>query len=122
LTEAADAIDRYLDRFPDDWLPEADDRLNDLNRQLIRAYADEYGTAWLGQINYTPDKPLWKWDGGFVYNWGASFVIPCYDETLHKLILDRRNALYTGTADDAVRVARILNRIEDLGGEHLLWT
>ena len=109
-----------LSSYPWGDLPEADDGINNLNRDLIQAYKDEHGTVWLGKMDAAP--PLWEWQGYFVYNWEASFVVPCYDEMLHRLILDRRNAPYTGTREDAPRVVAILDRIKELGGTNRLWT
>ena len=99
--------------------------LNDYQRELIAAYAAEHGEAWRGRINlYDNDKHLpiiWKWDGELVYNFGARFVIPHFDEQLYELIVLREYAPYTGTRADAKRVDAIFARLEEIGGETLLW-
>jgi hypothetical protein len=99
--------------------------LNDHQRDLIAAYAEEHGECWLGRINiYDHDrgKPIiWKWDGGLVYNFGASFVLPCFDQELVDLIVARDQAAYTGTADDYKRISEIFKRIDQLGGSYLKW-
>ena len=103
--------------------------LNDNQRLLIQAFADEHsGKCWLGVVNIYRDwhpehseHPLWQWDGGLVYNFGARFVIPDYDAELERLILERDRAPYTGTAADSMRVDAIFARIAALGGHYLFW-
>jgi hypothetical protein len=122
--------------------------LNDHQRDLIGAMRDAHGHCWLGHINlhncrcghgwtehaawkgacgncacsaFAEDRPLWPWDGGLVYNFGGAFVIPDYDATLERLILERADAPYTGTRADSVRVTAIMDRILALGGHHLFW-
>lgn len=99
--------------------------LNDRQRALIAAYAEQYGECWLGKINlYDEDrgKPvIWKWDGGLVYNFGARFVLPCYDADLERLIIGRDIAPYSGARNDALALEPIFARIKELGGEALIW-
>lgn len=99
--------------------------LNDHQRDLIAACALEWGEAWLGRINLYADTRqlpiLWKWDGGLVYNFGASFVIPRHDAELERLIRERDEADYTGTAGDMPRIEAIFERINALGGHTLIW-
>ena len=100
--------------------------LNDLQRELIATFAAQHGgEAWLGKVNlYDGDnreRVLWKWDGGMVLNFGASFVIPAYDDQLERLILKRDRAPYTGTREDYRRVTEIYDRMEAVGGMNLLW-
>jgi hypothetical protein len=99
--------------------------LNELQRELIAAFARQHGEAWLGRINlYKEDKALpiiWKWDGGLVYNFGARFVIDHFDEELYNLIVLRFYAPYTGTMADFKRVDAIFTRLHELKGEILTW-
>jgi hypothetical protein len=99
--------------------------LNDLQRDLIAAYAREHGHAWLGKVNlYKEDKGrpvMWEWDGAIVLNFGARFVVPCFSLELVTMILERANAEYTGTAADYERVKAIHARIHEMGGELLIW-
>lgn len=37
-------------------IDEADDTYNDLNRKIIDAYRERYGTAYLGRINYSGNQ------------------------------------------------------------------
>jgi len=112
-----------------DWLEEigeANETWNDTQRRLILDTAAQHGQAWLGKINlYDNDKNnlvIWQWAGDVVYNFGCAFVIPAYDADLEKMILDRANAPYTGTAGDYPLVNAICNRIESLGGHCLVWS
>jgi len=105
---------------------EADDVLNDTNRELIAAMKEHHGTCWLGKINlYKEDDRgcvIWEWDGELVYNWGASFVVPAFDEELRRLIIFRDAVPYVGTANDYEWVKAIHDRIEELGGHHFVWS
>lgn len=99
--------------------------LNDLQRELIAAFAAERGAAWLGRINlYDNDKYMpiiWKWDGSTVLNFGARFVIDHFDEELYSLIVERFYAPYTTTAADAKRIDAIFARLIELNAEVLTW-
>jgi hypothetical protein len=112
---------------------ENDDRLNDSCRGLIKAIHQEHGEAWLGRVSLhgkyrTIERggeginPIWLWDGSKICNFDCSFVIPCDDEQLRQLILDRDRSGYTGTADDYVTIQVIHNRVEELGGYFLNWS
>jgi len=109
-------------------LPEADPDINDASRQIVMAMVKDHGECWLGKINLygddrgKPEKVLRKYDGGIVYNFGASFVIPEFDQKLVDLIIGRDTAMYEGTKKDALRLDPIFNRIEKLGGHSLHWT
>lgn len=99
--------------------------LNDLQRELIMAFEREHGQAWLGKINlYDEDKGqpiIWRYQGDLVRNFTARFVIDHFDLELHRLIIERSQAEYTGTRDDYKRVEQITARIHELGGEMLIW-
>ena len=86
--------------------------------------AAEHGEAWLGRVNLYGDDSgeLHKWEGGEVYNFGADFVLPCYDAEVERLVRERAEAPYTGTADDGKRVDAIFARIGEVGGSHLFWS
>ena len=110
------------DYFPTEFQPE----LNDKTRQLIAAYAEQHGQAWLGNINLYGDdrgkaeKILFPLDQ-FVCNFAAAFIVPAYDQELVDLIYERDIAPYTGTKDDSQRIDVIFNRIDALGGLSLHW-
>ena len=108
------------------WLSEDDQEFNDLQRDIIRAMKEEHGEAWLGKINLTSHDEgklvIWRWNGSVVYNFECSFVIPCYDDELYRLIMKRHNAIYEGTRKDSERLEPVMNRITELGGTHLVWS
>src|SRR5947207_2505841 len=78
---------------------EACDEVNNASRALVDAVQEECGECWLGRINLyrehrvdgkaLPENAMWKRNGEFIYNFGADFVLPKYDEKLHQMILDR---------------------------------
>jgi hypothetical protein len=114
------------------WPAEADTRINDANRAVIRAVHDEYGQAWLGRINLDgedrvkngggqDEKILWLWDLTIVSNFGADFVLPSFDEGIVKLIRERDTQGFLAQADWK-RIEEIQNRISELRGVHLFWT
>jgi hypothetical protein len=86
----------------------------------------EYGQAWLGKINlHNEDRRriMWQYDPVEpIYNFGASFVVPAYDPELERLIRERDQAPYEGTAKDRVRVGAIMERLTAIGGHHLTWS
>lgn len=110
-------------------LREADNAYNDLNRDLITAMKLIHGTAFLGNINFygeahkqvaIGEKSVYEEYGGqFVYNFACSFCVPTADEELESLI-------QTWNASDLlpkrqIEVDTIMNRIEAIGGIHLIW-
>jgi len=109
----------------DGWVTEAHAGLNDANRELIATYARVYGEAWLGQVNHygaEERRYLWKWDGSFVFNFGADFVLPHDDEEIRRLLAARERTPYTGAAADGERLHAIFARIALAGGDVLFWT
>ena len=117
---------------------EADPELNEANRRVIEAMSAAHGgECWLGRVNLhqgLPDDddgqhepphwttPLWKWSGKPVYNFGASFVVPRYDDELERLIQERDAAPYTTAAADYQRVTAIDERLIAVGGVCLHWS
>jgi len=106
---------------------EADGNLNDASRDLIAAMHEKHGECWLGLINRHGKQNelplLWKWDGALVYNFGASFVVPEYDQMLADLI-EARHEPHGGYDHhrNVAEVDAIYLRIEVLGGHHLHWS
>lgn len=108
-------------------LREGDDIYNDLNRSIIQAFWKMHGTAFIGNINYY-DKDREKvvayeksvftaYNGEKVLNFGAAFIIPKADNTLDEMIR-RWN---TPGEQTMVNIEAITQRIERLGGKHLIW-
>jgi len=52
----------------------------------------------------------------------CGFVLPCDDEELAQMIVDRDLAQYTGTYTDMMVLDPINTRIDALGGFRLVWT
>ena len=118
---------------------EFDMSINDISRDKADAmYRENNKVCYLGKVNlygnerkeeyklvkYTPEKvhqTLTEDERSFIYNFEFAFCIPVYDAELEKLINDRDKAKYTGTADDAVRVEKIMDRITALNGINLFW-
>ena len=110
-------------------LREADDTLNDLNQDIIKAYRMAYGTAFLGSFNFYDEKRkrisagqesvYEEYTGQPVYTFGADFVVPEADEELESLI---RSWNSDELPKSGKEVDKISDRIDRLGGEHLIWT
>ena len=107
-------------------LPEADGEWNDEQRAIITTMRDAHGEAWLGVINVdrgSEDEPvIWQWDGGLVYNFGAAFVMPAFDDDLDALIRERAKAAYTDGKADIARIDAIMTRVRQCQGRFLVWT
>lgn len=108
---------------------ESDDTYNDSNRELIAAYKETYGTAFLGNINFYGDQRTnvasgkksiyFEYTGQLVYNFGCDFVIPVKDEMLESLIRDWNAGK---TRENGISVLdSIMNRIQELEGINLIW-
>jgi hypothetical protein len=86
---------------------------------------DEHGAAWLGRVNLYKENPdqriMWEWDETPHCSVAAVFVLPRYDEELERMIRERDETPYTGTAGDSKLVNAIFDRIEALGGQALIW-
>lgn len=108
-----------------EWPSEFDTGLNNLSREKLDAYMEIHEEVWLGKVNrynYDKDRPyLVKYEGQKVYNFEYTFAIPCYDQELIDLIIEREEAEYTGTAEDEPRVQKIMDRIYQLRGIDLFW-
>ena len=108
---------------------EAESRINDASRKLIAAIEETHGEAWLGFMErqrkdlLMPSKEvMWKWGGDLVYNFGADFVVPRFDQELDNLIKERSDAPYEGVAKDKIWVDKIANRVAAINGHLLLWS
>lgn len=96
---------------------------NDRQRTRLAAYLAAHGRAWIGKVNiYPPARAeLVEFTGQLVHNFAADFAVPRPDPTLLRLIIERDDAPYTGTAADAQRIDAIFARITELGGLILSW-
>ena len=83
-------------------IDEADDTYNDLNRKIINAYRERYGTAYLGRINYSgnqrqriadgTESVFEAYTGQPLYNFCCDFCVSAPDRTLEELIRHWNNA------------------------------
>ncbi|KFM93050.1 hypothetical protein [Paenibacillus macerans] len=104
---------------------EADTTYNDLNRKQIAAFKEQYGSAYLGSINYYDEQrkkilagteSIFKeYTGQMVYNFGCAFCVPRRDMELEYLV---RSFL---ESNDQKTIDRIFDRIERLGGLIITW-
>jgi hypothetical protein len=136
LQEARNRLTREVVRSArenDGWPGEADDAVNDVCRDVIRACFENYGEAWLGHVNLYDDRRvkngggrdeqiMWKWDGAFVCNFEVAFVAPKFDAELVRLIRERDAGPYTTADADYKRIEAIHERLAAIGGVHLFWT
>lgn len=110
-------------------LREADDTYNDLNRELIRAFKLRHGKAYMGDVNFYGDDRKLVVQGKKsvytevmdqeIYNFGCSFVVPVDDRELNWMIQG-------WNSDDRLPkkvedVQKITERVDKLGGIHLIW-
>ncbi|MBR3972917.1 MAG: hypothetical protein IKJ99_03055 [Oscillospiraceae bacterium] len=110
-------------------LREADDTYNDLNRELIRSFRIRFGKAYMGDVNFYDEdrekvvrgeKSVYEeYTGQMVYNFGCSFVVPTQDGELEKLIRDWNSDDRLPKDPDDVK--KIMERVDKLGGIHLIW-
>ena len=108
---------------------EADDVYNDLNRSIIQAMAADNGTCYLGIIqNYgamrkavaSGSEPVFtKYSGQTIETFGCDYVIPDMDDTLEKMI---REFNQPGYPTNVALLDKIMERLDVIGGELLLWT
>lgn len=105
---------------------ENDTFLNDSNRALIDAFKREHGAAFVGKININNDQrraaiangtesPYTEYAGQLVYNFGCDFVVPVEDRKLEEM-------LRAYCKDGAYNAETIIDRIEQIGGEYLIWS
>lgn len=110
-------------------LREADQVYNDLNREVIQAFYQKHGKAFLGAINFHGDerkrvqtgkKSVYTpYTGQTVYNFGCSFVVPEMDSKLEDMIREwNRNDKLPANTD---LVECITQRVEKIGGISFLW-
>ena len=107
-------------------LQESDDYNNGLNRKQIEAFKNEFGSAYLGNVNYYDDERqevikgvvpvLTEYTGQDIYTFSCSFCVPCRDELLEDSIRRWNKSSSLATVDE------IFDRVEELGGILLIWT
>lgn len=109
-------------------IDEADDTYNDLNRKIIDAYRERYGTAYLGRINYSgnqrqriadgTESVFEAYTGQPLYNFCCDFCVSAPDRTLEELIRHWNNA---DIPLSEKKVDTIMERIQALCGQTFIW-
>jgi hypothetical protein len=104
---------------------EADGELNDATRELIDEFKLAHGSAFLVKVNRynaaeRAESPIRRWDGGLVYTFGASIIVPVFDAELERLLLEREAA--ATHKGDYARLQAIYARVGVLGGTPLFWS
>ena len=100
---------------------EADNKYNDLNRDIVNAIYDGFGSAYLLNVNYgengdTKEKVAWtEYTGQMVYNFEFAICVPRRNDALECLILEWRNKGSVAT------LSRISNCVSTCGGQELTW-
>lgn len=112
-------------------LLESDGVNNDLNREVIKTFANEHGTScYLGNINFygvarralTEGKISCyeKYAGKEVLNFEYSFIVPVRDHDLEDMIRQWNSDGYSGK--DTGFSGKIVQRIYKLGGLTFIWS
>jgi hypothetical protein len=109
-------------------IQEGDAAFNDLNREIIDAFKETHGKAYLGEVNFDGDKRkeiiegkrsiYEEYTGQMVNNFGCAFVVPEKDEKLEMLIRDWNTPSASHTLQT---VDVVLTRIKKIGGLLLIW-
>jgi hypothetical protein len=107
-------------------IPEANDELNDLQREKISVFYEEHGMAYIGKINFNGDERetpslenvFKKYNGEMVYNFGADFIILTDDPALAGMIVEWNSKPPTPVK----LIDNIFERINELGGVNLIWS
>ena len=121
---------QYLAATGGVWEPrESDGTYNDYNREIIKFFRMRYGKAYLGSINFYGENRdgvvkckfsvYEEYTGQDVHNFACTFVVPEKDEQLQEMIRiwNRPMQLPAEKAD----IEKITDRIEKIGGLHLIW-
>lgn len=111
-------------------LREADEKYNDMNREIIDAFKNAHGTAFLGNINFygedrqkvaSKQKSVYiEYAGQLVYNFGCAFVVPSKDDLLEDLICSW-NADKKTASECRGLIDKIVDRIQEIGGINFVW-
>lgn len=109
-------------------IPIGDETLNELTRDIIAAYKDHHGTAYLGKLIFAWDdqKKLERGEIGIyteytgqpIPAYGYNFVIPQSDAQLEAMVIEWAIDEWPPKFD---LFTKILQRIQDLNGFILSW-
>ena len=108
-------------------IKEADNTYNDLNREIIKAYKVEHGSAVLGTNLYYGDEaerirdgresPYTEYTDGDVANFSCDFILPKTDSQVTEIIrLWNAARIYRGMLH-----CELVKRVEAVGGMMIIW-
>ena len=108
-------------------VPEANEKLNNLQREKIAVFYAYYGKAYIGKINFysaacenlNENTVFTEYTGQKVYNFGADFVVPVTDDKLAEMIVQWNSEVQSLKAN---LIKSIFKRIERIGGLNLTWS
>jgi len=117
-------IQEELDQWNPHELQETDQWYNDLNRELIQAYASEHDNkdVWIGKLTgrfmintvpshirvYDPEKPIYNFDIDFIIHSPSQLLFKGFEA------MDKNGI-------DSIRLGSITGLIEKEGGIILVW-
>lgn len=95
---------------------EADDTYNGMNLKVLEAFNDLYDDGvFLGSIARGVENPGLKKYKLPVYNFSCDLAVPRYDSDLDNMLKDY------SAGSDSITIQEIQDRVEDLGGYHIVW-
>jgi len=108
-------------------IPEANEELNDMQREKIAAFYESQEKAYIGKINYhgkenetlTEDTVFVEYTGQMIYNFEVDFIVPNVDAKLAEMIV-RWNGKIQSPKINLVK--SIFGRIDRIGGLPLTWS
>jgi hypothetical protein len=108
-------------------IPEANEELNELQREKTAAIYGRHNRTYIGQINFTglarenldAGSIYTEYTGQLVRNFGAAFVVPNEDKELAELIVGW-NACEPPLPLELL--TKITDRVEAIGGVNLIWS
>jgi hypothetical protein len=110
---------------------EGDWKQNDISREKIQALKNEYGTCFVGSVNFygsqraniDNEEIMVEYTGQMVYNFEYAFAVPVKDNTLTGLIRDynRPTGEPFNSSVQLGKIRAIMDRLYELGGVNLFW-
>ena len=109
---------------------EADEDYNDMNRELIAAFRQKHGNAYIGKVNIWGKEELedtiagrrsvfTEYVGEPLRNFACDFVVPVEDRLLSELI--RSWNVDKTLPKKGADAAKITARVEEIGGMNFVW-
>ena len=126
ITEITERENKLFNSY-DGNIPEANENLNNLQREKIAAVYENNGKAYIGKINYydtsrensTENTVFIEYTGQKVYNFDADFVVPVADDKLAEMIVQWNSGVQSLKAN---LIKSIFKRVDNIGGLNLTWS